>query len=127
MAKTIPLLLVLHLPCRAAPFTPQGPFVQPLPGPLLPSVTQVSGKEFSDSINAPASAVDRNAMGILDFEQNIAWDGAGGVADTFDYTGSRLQIDPHVPDREVDAIANKEDMLFGAGIQHTGRRHTRNE
>ncbi|MGI9427995.1 MAG: PEP-CTERM sorting domain-containing protein [Bythopirellula sp.] len=110
------ILLGFGAYCKAAPFTPQGPFVQPLPGPLLPSVTQVPGKEFSDSINAPASAVDRDALGNLDFEQNIAWDGAGGVADTFDYTGSRLQIDPHVPDREVDAIANKEDMLFGALI-----------
>ena len=111
-------LLAWNLPLAvfAAAFIPQGPFVQPLPGNVLPSVTQVPGKEFSDSINAPASAVDRNAMGVLDFEQNIAWDGAGGVADTFDYTGSRLQIDPHVPDREVDAIANKEDMLFGALI-----------
>lgn len=108
------LVLLLSSHGFANPFVPQGPFVQAFPGDLLPSPTQVPGKEFSDSINAPRSAVDRDSAGNLDFEQNIAWDGAGGVVDTFDYTGSRILIDdPSIPDREVDAIANKEDMLFG--------------
>jgi len=46
--------------------------------------------------------------------QNLAWDGVGGIADSFDYTGA-WQPEPD-PGDEVDALANLQDSLFFAVI-----------
>ena len=90
----------------AGPFVPQGPFVQPAPGPHIPWPKNVPGKEYSDRFDK-----DTQEPPVLDPEQNIYWDGNGGRQDTFDYSGSRAgDTDPA---REVDALANHGDALFG--------------
>jgi len=90
----------------AGPFVPQGPFVQPEPGPHIPGPKNVPGKEYSDRFDK-----DTQEPPVLDPEQNIYWDGNGGRQDTFDYSGSRAgDTDPA---REVDALANHGDALFG--------------
>jgi len=90
----------------AGPFVPQGPFVQPAPGPGIPGPKNVPGKEYSDRFDK-----DTQEPPVLDPEQNIYWDGNGGRQDTFDYSGSRAgDTDPA---REVDALANHGDALFG--------------
>ena len=89
----------------AGPFVPQGPFVQPAPGPHIPWPKNVPGKEYSDRFDK-----DTQEPPVLDTEQNIYWDGNGGRQDTFDYSGSRAgDTDPA---REVDALANHQDALF---------------
>jgi hypothetical protein len=89
----------------AGPFVPQGPFVQPAPGPHIPWTKNVPGKEYSDRFDK-----DTQEPPVLDPEQNIYWDGNGGRQDTFDYSGSRAgDTDPA---REVDALANHQDALF---------------
>ena len=89
----------------AGPFVPQGPFVQPAPGPHIPWPKNVPGKEYSDRFDK-----DTQEPPVLDPEQNIYWDGNGGRQDTFDYSGSRAgDTDPA---REVDALANHQDALF---------------
>lgn len=93
----------------AGPFVPQGPFVQPAPGPGIPGPKNVPGKEYSDRFDK-----DTQEPPVSDPEQNIYWDGNGGRQDTFDYSGSRAgDTDPA---REVDALANHQDALFGAVI-----------
>ncbi|MBD2620415.1 PEP-CTERM sorting domain-containing protein [Microcystis flos-aquae FACHB-1344] len=89
----------------AGPFVPQGPFVQPAPGPHIPWPKNVPGKEYSDRFDK-----DTQEPPVLDPEQNIYWDGNGGRQDAFDYSGSRSgDTDPA---REVDALANHQDALF---------------
>jgi hypothetical protein len=89
----------------AGHFVPQGPFVQPAPGPGIPGPKNVPGKEYSDRFDK-----DTQEPPVLDPEQNIYWDGNGGRQDTFDYSGSRAgDTDPA---REVDALANHGDALF---------------
>jgi hypothetical protein len=89
----------------AGPFVPQGPFVQPAPGPHIPWPKNVPGKEYSDRFDK-----DTQEPPVLDPEQNIYWDGNGGRQDAFDYSGSRAgDTDPA---REVDALANHQDALF---------------
>jgi len=68
-----------------------------IPGPLT-----VPGKEYSND-------VDEDAVGAVDFLQNIAWVGNGLAADTFDYSGSGPP--PEDPDN-VDALANCQDFLY---------------
>jgi hypothetical protein len=89
----------------AGPFVPQGPFVQPAPGPHIPWPKNVPGKEYSDRFDK-----DTQEPPVLDTEQNIYWDGNGGRQDTFDYSGSRSG--DTVTAREVDALANHQDALF---------------
>ena len=89
----------------AGPFVPQGPFVQPAPGPHIPWPKNVPGKEYSDRFDK-----DTQEPPVLDPEQNIYWDGNGGRQDTFDYSGSRAG--DTVTAREVDALANHGDALF---------------
>lgn len=90
----------------AGPFVPQGPFVQPRPGLDIPGPKNVPGKEYSDRFDK-----DTQEPPVSDPEQNIYWDGNGGRQDTFDYSGSRSgDTDPA---REVDALANHQDALFG--------------
>jgi len=89
----------------AGPFVPQGPFVQPAPGPGIPGPKNVPGKEYSDRFDK-----DTQEPPVSDPEQNIYWDGNGGRQDAFDYSGSRAgDTDPA---REVDALANHGDALF---------------
>jgi hypothetical protein len=89
----------------AGPFVPQGPFVQPAPGPGIPGPKNVPGKEYSDRFDK-----DTQEPPVSDPEQNIYWDGNGGRQDAFDYSGSRAgDTDPA---REVDALANHQDALF---------------
>ena len=77
--------------------------VLPTPGPVIPVPTNVPGKEYSDRF-------DKDQVATLDPEQNLYWDGNGGVQDTFDYSGSRAgDTDPA---REVDALAHHQDALF---------------
>ena len=91
----------LSLRVLASPFQSQGPFAIPEAGPIIPSPLQVPGKEFTDNF-------DRDALGNLDSLQNIAWDGAGGTADSFDYDGDDV-FDFNL---QVDAQANLADTLF---------------
>jgi len=89
----------------AGHFVPQGPFVQPAPGPGIPGPKNVPGKEYSDRFDK-----DTQEPPVSDPEQNIYWDGIGGRQDAFDYSGSRAgDTDPA---REVDALANHGDALF---------------
>jgi hypothetical protein len=89
----------------AGPFVPQGPFVQPAPGPGIPGPKNVPGKEYSDRFDK-----DTQEPPVSDPEQNIYWDGNGGRQDAFDYSGSRAG--DTVTAREVDALANHQDALF---------------
>ena len=89
----------------AGPFVPQGPFVQPAPGPGIPGPKNVPGKEYSDRFDK-----DTQEPPVSDPEQNIYWDGNGGRQDAFDYSGSRAG--DTVTAREVDALANHGDALF---------------
>jgi hypothetical protein len=66
---------------------------------------RVPGKDFSD-------VRDRNAAGAPDPEQAVAWDGSGGVRDSFDYSGTRPA--PLNQDIEVDGLAAGGDALFAA-------------
>jgi PEP-CTERM motif len=77
--------------------------VIPRVGPGIPTPSQVTGKDFSDHF-------DRDLLGVPDPEQNVAWDGSGGVRDSFDYSGSRP---PNLAqDMQVDALGNNGDALF---------------
>jgi hypothetical protein len=64
-------------------------------GSRVPLVTSVPGKEYS-------ARPDIDALGTLDPEQTLRWDGFGNVGDGFDYGGNG----------EVDAMANNVDALF---------------
>ena len=96
---------------EAGPYLTQGPFVSPWPSDLIPGTQQVPGKEFSD--NPDKDATQPPAGPNLDPEQVIAWDGAGGIMDTFDYSGSRI-AEGDSEDRQVDALANLGDALYQA-------------
>lgn len=101
-------LVLVTLPASATGYNPTGPYVYAAPGSGIPGPANVPGLEFSDR-------VDRDAANpsAADPEQNIAWDGTGGTADTFDYSGTRTLADGSVDiDRQVDALANYGDALF---------------
>ena len=74
----------------------------PGPSSVLPAPGTVPGKEFSD-------VLDRSAAPALDPEQVILWDGAGGVTDGADFTGSRPTF---TPDSQIDALAHRRDILY---------------
>lgn len=104
------LLLLFSVPqsSLAGPYVGVIDPVLPLPGDIIPPPERVPGKEFSDEF-------DRNAAGGFDDGQVIAWDGVippaapgGGVDDTFDYDG----IEAELFEFQVDALANKQDVLF---------------
>ena len=110
-------MLALWAPAAAlaGPFIPCGVAPRPLcigpaPGAGIPTPAEVPGKEYSDHFDKDG------IVGAPDPEQNIAWDGVvpGGVADTFDYSGSRLPPLLGPPEGEVDALANVGDALFHA-------------
>ncbi len=88
----------------ANPWVPIANPVNPTPGNGVPTAQLVPGKDFSD-------LRDRDEAGILDFEQVVAWDGSGGVRDSFDYSGSRAL---YPQDTGVDGIAAGGDALFNA-------------
>jgi hypothetical protein len=78
-----------------------------LPGPsiLIPTPKEVPGKDFSD-------VRDRNAAGAPDVEQVVAWDGLGGVRDSFDYDELPNTRPLYPPSTEVDGLAAGGDALF---------------
>jgi len=86
---------------------PWNPMTSAVPGPssIIPSAKEVPGKDFSDSR-------DREAPGGPDGEQDLAWDGIGGVRDSFDYSGSRVAYPDVIQDRQVDGLAAGVDALF---------------
>lgn len=81
--------------------------VVPAPGLGLPTPQQVTGKDFSDGR-------DRNWLNVPELERVVAWDGSGGVRDSFRYAGSRGAFPGANFDIEVDAISNGGDALFQA-------------
>jgi len=103
-------LLLVTLPSSATGYNPMGPYASPAPGEGIPGPANVPGLEFSDR-------VDRDAANpsAADPEQNIAWDGTGGTANTFDYSGTRTLANGTVDiDRQVDALGNTGEALFEA-------------
>jgi hypothetical protein len=88
--------VLLAVPAGANPWVPIASPVTPAAGSAIPAPNVVPGKDFSD-------ARDRDAAGVPDPEQVVAWDGSGGVRDSFDYTHMDLQ---------VDGIAAGGDALF---------------
>ena len=88
---------------EALPWAPVANPVDPMPGDFVPSADVVPGKDFSD-------VRDRNAAGAADPEQVVAWDGLGGVRDSFDYSGTRPA--GLAQDIEVDGIGAGGDALF---------------
>jgi len=95
MMKTFVCVLV-----AVALVAPAVVLADPVP-PVGP--TGVPGKEYSNDL-------DETFAGAPDMHQNIWWDGAGGVADTFDYTPAlpaELQATTW-----VDALANQADNFY---------------
>lgn len=93
----------------ANPWTPMTS-AQPGAGRFIPTPMEVPGKDFSD-------VRDRDANGVFDPEQVVAWDGnpgINGVRDSFDYSGSRLAYPGADIDLPVDGIASGGDALFEA-------------
>ena len=90
----------------ASSYDSQGPFVTPAPGFFIPTPTQIPGKEYS-------SNYDWDASYTPDQQQNLAWDGAGGVMDALDYTN------PFGGFGDVDAISQTNDALFHSVINNT--------
>jgi len=102
-------------PATATVFDPTRPLIDPgaiIPGGQgVPPPSIIPGKEFSDNVDRKSGATG----GAADPEQNIRWDGKGGTADTFDYSGSRAGVGD-TEDRQVDALSNRGDFLFGEVI-----------
>lgn len=92
---------------KANPWVPIANPINPAPGRYVPRPDEVPGKDFSD-------VRDRDAAALADPEQDVAWDGSGGVRDSFDYSGSRVLYPDVLPDREVDGIGAGGDALFQA-------------
>ena len=88
---------------------PWAPMTSATPGPsiIVPSAKEVPGKDFSD-------VRDRDAAGVFDPEQVVAWDGLGGVRDSFDYSGTRVAFPEVNQDQAVDGLAAGGDALFQA-------------
>lgn len=90
---------------------PWNPMTSATPGPsiLIPKPSEVPGKDFSD-------VRDRNAAGAADVEQVVAWDGLGGVRDSFDYDQPPNTRPLYPPSTEVDGLAASGDALYQAVI-----------
>jgi hypothetical protein len=108
-ASHVVLLSVILVVAEAGanPWVPIATPVSPSPGNQVPGPKLVPGKDFSD-------VRDRNAAGVPDPEQVVAWDGSGGVRDSFDYSGTRPA--PLNQDIEVDGLAAGGDALYSAVI-----------
>lgn len=100
-------MILLFEQALANPWIPIANPVVPFPNNNVPSPKVVPGKDFSD-------VHDRDAAGALDPEQVVAWDGSGGVRDSYDYSGSRLAYPGADIDIEVDGLAAGGDALFQA-------------
>lgn len=100
-------LLLVNALVTMAGANPFAPMTSAVPGPsqLVPTAKEVPGKDFSDNS-------DRDEAGAADREQVVAWDGLGGVRDSFDYSGSRLAYPGADIDLEVDGLAADFDSLF---------------
>ena len=92
---------------EANPWVPVANPVIPAPNNNIPGPDRVPGKDFSD-------VRDRDAAAVPDPEQVVAWDGSGGVRDSYDYSGSRLAFPGVQQDIEVDGLAAGGDALFQA-------------
>lgn len=88
----------------AAPWVPLANPVLPAPGNGLPTPQDVSGKDYS-------RLGDTDEFGANDPEQVVAWDGSGGVRNSFDYSGTRVLLPA---DGQVDALSSGGDALFHA-------------
>lgn len=75
------------------------------PGPSVPSVADVPGKEYSNDRDHEMPS------GMGDPHQNLAWDGVGNAWDTFDYTGT-LVTGGELPSSNVDALSNWYDAYY---------------
>ncbi len=91
---------------EANPWVPIANPVNPAPNRHIPGPAVVPGKDFSD-------VRDRDAAGAADPEQVVAWDGSGGVRDSFDYSGTQPAPLDQL-DIEVDGLAAGGDALFHA-------------
>lgn len=102
------LVAVLLAPnlAEANPWVPVANPVNPSPHRIIPKPDTVPGKDFSD-------VRDRNAAGAPDPEQVVAWDGSGGVRDSFDYSGTQ-PAPLNQLDVEVDGLSAGGDALFAA-------------
>ena len=116
------LLLFAATSAEAGPYVTPGPTKFAAPKWGLPTPDEVPSKEYSNDVDKGGH--DRFlAVGLphdSDPEQVIAWDGSGGTMDallnhgfpaggSIDYSGTRIGDSE---DRQVDAIANKRDVLF---------------
>jgi hypothetical protein len=90
----------------ANPWVPLSTWVNPGPSRFIPTVKEVPGKDFSD-------IRDRDAAGVLDPQQVVAWDGSGGVRDSFDYTGTQ-PAPLNQQNQGVDGLSSGGDALFQA-------------
>lgn len=90
----------------ANPWVPIANPINPGPSRFIPTVKEVPGKDFSD-------IRDRDAAGVLDPQQVVAWDGSGGVRDSFDYTGTQ-PAPLNQQNQGVDGLASGGDALFQA-------------
>lgn len=115
-SSALRLLILLTLVCvffsvlaSLANALPWAPMTSAVPGPsrIVPSAKAVPGKDFSD-------IRDRDAAGIFDPEQVVAWDGLGGVRDSFDYSGTRVAFPEVNQQQAVDGLAAGGDALFQA-------------
>jgi hypothetical protein len=81
----------------------------------IPTPSQVPGKEYVDFPN-------KDDTGALAKLQNLAWDGGGGIVNSFNWTGtfqSPAGTPIADPGRVVDALANLGDALFDEVIANT--------
>ncbi len=98
---------------QAGPYVPITNPIPPIPTLDVPEGPEVHpGKEYSDERDKSVGAFPGGLPGVLDPQQNIQWDGSGGIADTFDYDDAPWQF----ADFQVDAIANQNDTLFAEVI-----------
>ena len=101
-------VILLSMRYAFGQYVSQGPFVSPMPGDGIPTPNQVPGKEYVDSPNVDQSGVETG-------EQELLWDGAGGVANGYNYAFSQ-------PDStmvgQVDGLANFNDELFAAVVSN---------
>lgn len=110
VAVLLAVSLVSWIPAEVSA-NPWNPMTSATPGPsiLIPTAKEVPGKDFSD-------VRDRNAAGAPDVEQVVAWDGLGGVRDSFDYDELPNTRPLYPISTQVDGLAAGGDALFHAVI-----------
>lgn len=106
VAALLAASLVSWIPAEVSA-NPWNPMTSAIPGPsiLIPKPKEVPGKDFSD-------VRDRNAAGAADLEQVVAWDGLGGVRDSFDYDQLPNTRPLYPFSTEVDGLAAGGDALY---------------